>query len=52
MEISQTNQFSQFVNSLSRLYKSKRLSDKTLQGLLENGKITQVEYEYIISSSK
>ncbi|MEE1445851.1 hypothetical protein [Faecalibacillus intestinalis] len=38
-----------FVQSLSRLYKIDKISLDKLNELLENKKITQEEYDYIIS---
>lgn len=38
-----------FVQSLSRLYKIAKISLDKLNELLENKKITQEEYDYIIS---
>lgn len=42
---------SAFVNSLHRLYNkgSKCVTDEYLQSLLKEGKISQDEYDYIIS---
>lgn len=37
-----------FVKSLKRLYDSGRCTDVYVAGLLETGKITQEEYDYII----
>ena len=42
----------QFIESLARLYKFQKVSKKTIDTLLSDKKITQVEYEYIISSGK
>lgn len=39
----------QFIESLYRLYKSNNVTKTTLDKLLSLGKITQQEYEYIIS---
>lgn len=38
-----------FVKSLKRLYDAGRLTDVRLAELLEEGKITQDEYDYIIT---
>ena len=40
----------QFIESLYRLYKSNNITKITLDKLLSLGKITQQEYEYIISA--
>ena len=40
---------SQFVESLCRLYKAEKIDMKKLGELLASNKITQQEYEYIIS---
>ena len=40
------------IDSLMRLYKAQKVSKKTIDTLLSDKKITQVEYEYIISSRK
>lgn len=42
----------QFVESLARLYKSQKVSKDTIDTFLTDKKITQIEYEYIISSGK
>ena len=42
----------QFVESLARLYKMQKVSKKTIDTLLADKKITQIEYEYIISVGK
>ena len=39
----------QFVESLCRLYKAEKIDMKKLGELLASNKITQQEYEYIIS---
>lgn len=43
---------SQFIESLSRLYKNNKISDSTLNKLLSDKKINKQEYEYIISVKK
>lgn len=40
----------QFIESLSRLYKDEKVSNQTLDKLLKDNKITKQEYEYIISA--
>ena len=40
---------STFVESLRRLYKAGRVTQAKLQSYVTSGKITQAEYEYIIS---
>ena len=42
----------QFVESLSRLYKEKKISDKKLKELLISKKINQQKYDYIIAEAK
>lgn len=42
----------QFVDSLFRLYKDNKVSDKTLNNLLLSNKINKQEYDYIISAKK
>lgn len=42
----------QFVDSLFRLYRDNKVSDKTLNELLVSKKINKQEYEYIISAKK
>ena len=42
----------QFIESLARLYKIQKVSKKTIDTLLTDKKITQIEYEYIISTGK
>lgn len=42
----------QFVESLARLYKYNKIQKKKIDTLLADKKITQVEYEYIISVRK
>lgn len=42
----------QFVESLARLYKDNKIQKNKIDSLLTNKKITQVEYEYIISVRK
>ena len=37
-----------FVKSFKRLYDNGRCTDVYITGLLENGKITQEEYDYIV----
>ena len=39
---------SRFVESLKRLYKAGKITDKKVAELLTEGKITEEEYEYII----
>jgi hypothetical protein len=39
---------STYVKSLKRLYEAGRLTDVRITELLENGKITEEEYQYII----
>lgn len=41
---------SQFVESLCRLYKAEKINIAKLEELLSSKKITQKEYEYIISN--
>lgn len=43
---------SQFVESLARLYQINRINENKLKELLTNKKITQQEYDYIISAKK
>lgn len=40
---------STFVESLRRLYKAGKITKKKLDDLLDEGKITQDEYDYIIA---
>ena len=40
---------STFVESLRRLYKAGKIMKKKLDDLLDEGKITQDEYDYIIA---
>ena len=42
----------QFVESLARLYKDNKVQRNTIDTLFSDKKITQIEYEYIISSGK
>ena len=42
----------QFIESLTRLYKAHKIQKKTIDTFLADKKITQIEYEYIISSGK
>lgn len=42
----------QFVESLARLYKDNKVQKNTIDTLLTDKKITQIEYEYIISAGK
>jgi len=42
----------QLVESLARLYKDGKVSQKTLDSLLSNKKITELEYAYIQATSK
>lgn len=42
----------QFVESLSRLYKDKKIPEKKLKELLNSKKITKQEYDDIISGAK
>ena len=42
----------QFVESLARLYKEKKINDKKLKELLNSKKITKQEYDDIISGTK
>lgn len=44
--------YSTFVRSLKRLYTAGRVTDVRITELLEEGKITQTEYEYILSIAK
>lgn len=39
---------STYVKSLKRLYDAGRLTDVRITELLENGKITEEEYQYIV----
>ncbi len=41
---------SQFVESLRRLYNAKKVNKDKLDELLSSNKITQQEYDYIISA--
>ena len=41
---------SRFVNSLKRLYKNNRITSDKISELLSDGRITQEEYEYIVSN--
>jgi hypothetical protein len=41
---------SQFVESLCRLYKAEKINITKLEELLSSNKITQKEFEYIISN--
>ena len=40
----------QFVESLCRLYRANKINIKKLDELLASNKITQQEYEYIVSA--
>lgn len=42
----------QFIESLYRLYNLDKIDEKQLDKLLENKKINQQEYDYIISAKK
>lgn len=42
----------QFIESLRRLYNSHKLDKHQLDKLLENHKINQQEYDYIVSAKK
>ena len=42
----------QFIESLARLYKMKKISKKTIDTLLTAKKITQIEHEYIIEAGE
>lgn len=42
----------QFIESLYRLYSLDKIDKKQLDKLLENKKINQQEYDYIISAKK
>jgi hypothetical protein len=42
----------QFIESLARLYKMQKISQKTIDTLLTAKKITQIEYEYIITAGE
>lgn len=46
------NQITQFVESLSRLYKNNKIDKKKLNNLLSLKKISQQEYNYIIKQSE
>jgi len=37
-----------FIESLKRLYAAQSLTLEKLQGLKDNGKVTQDEYDYIV----
>ena len=39
----------QFVESVNRIYKSYKITEQKLKELLNKNKITQQEYDYIIS---
>ena len=43
---------SQFVESLYRLYKAKRIQKEKIDSFLSSKKITQQEYDYIISANQ
>lgn len=43
---------SQFVESLYRLYNTNKINKEKLDALLASNKITQQEYEYIISAKE
>lgn len=43
---------SQFVESLYRLYKAKRIQKEKIDAFLSSKKITQQEYDYIISAGQ
>ena len=45
----QVEEFSQFVESLGRLYKNQKIDKKHLNKLLSDKKISKQEYDYIIS---
>ena len=45
------SQFSQFIKSLSRLYKINKVKKEYLDGLLADKKLSDEEYNYIISQS-
>lgn len=42
-------EFSQFVNSLGRLYKEAKIELENVEKLLKDKKINEEEYKYIIS---
>ena len=42
----------QFVDSLYRLYKAKRINKDKIDAFLSSKKITQQEYDYIISAGQ
>ena len=46
------NQITQFVESLSRLYKDNKIDKKKLNSLLSSKKINQTEYNYILKQSE
>ena len=46
------NQITQFVESLSRLYKNNKIDKKKLNNLLSLKKISQQEYNYIIKQKQ
>lgn len=46
------NQITQFVESLSRLYKDNKINKKKLNNLLGSKKINQEEYNYIIKQKQ
>lgn len=41
----------QFIESLARLYKDKKIAKNTLDSLVINKKISKQEYEYILAST-
>ena len=43
---------STFVESLHRLYQSDRINKEKLDAFLSSNKITQAEYDYIVSAKK
>ena len=46
------NQITQFVESLSRLYKNNKIDKKKLNNLLSLKKISQQEYNYIVKQTQ
>lgn len=45
------NDFSDFVESLKRLFINKKISEKTIRALLEKKKISKNEYDYVIEKT-
>lgn len=45
------NQFNQFVESMKRLYKDRKVTESKIIELFNNNKITEEERDYILSLS-